>query len=127
MDIKERSDEKMKVIYGSSLGTLAPAQLAARLILAYIGDAEPKGEDWYENAEFIDRQEGTGPLVVICCHTGFLSHTGRPLLVAKALRDLGAEVVFMAGAHRNGEDLDIFPFYTKKNSICIPSVYYDEK
>ena len=33
MDIKERSDEKMKTIYGASLGTLCPAELAARLIL----------------------------------------------------------------------------------------------
>ena len=104
MDIKERSDEKMKIIYGASLATLCPAELAARLILAYIGNADQIGEDWYRQAEFIGRKNGTGKLAVTSCHNGFLSHTGRPLFVAKALRDLGAEVVFMAGAHRNGED-----------------------
>jgi UDP:flavonoid glycosyltransferase YjiC (YdhE family) len=104
MDIKERSDEKMKTIYGASLGTLDPAELAARLILAYIGEAGPKGENWYKKAEFIGSKDGTGKLIAVCCHTGFLAHTGRPLLIAKALRKLGAEVVFIAGAHRNGED-----------------------
>jgi UDP:flavonoid glycosyltransferase YjiC (YdhE family) len=106
MDIKERSDEKMKAIYGAALGTLSPAELAARLILAYIGEADPKAEDWYKKAEFINRKNGTGKLIVVSCHTGFLAHTGRPMLIAKALRDLGAEVVFMAGAHRKGEDDD---------------------
>lgn len=110
MDIKQRSDEKMKAIYGAPLGTLCPAELAARLILAYIGEADPKGEDGYEKAEFLDMEDGTGKLAVISCHTGFLSHTGRPLFVAKALRDLGAEVVFM-----------------QIISIRIPSVYCDEK
>jgi UDP:flavonoid glycosyltransferase YjiC (YdhE family) len=104
MDINERSGEKMKAIYGASLGTLCPAELAARLILAYIGNTDQIGEDWYRQAEFISRKNGTGKLAVISCHTGFLSHTGRPLFVAKALRDLGAEVVFMAGAQRHGED-----------------------
>ena len=104
MDIKERSDEKMKTIYGASLGTLCPAELAARLIIAYISEADLKEEDWYRKAEFIARKNGTGKLIVVSCHTGFLSHTGRPLFVAKALRDLGAEVIFMAGAHRKGED-----------------------
>jgi UDP:flavonoid glycosyltransferase YjiC (YdhE family) len=104
MDIKERSDEKMKTIYGASLGTLCPAELAARLILAFISTADQIGEDWYRQAEFISRKNGTGKLAVVSCHTGFLSHTGRPLFVAKALRELEAEVVFMAGAHRNGED-----------------------
>jgi UDP:flavonoid glycosyltransferase YjiC (YdhE family) len=104
MGINERSHEKMKEIYGASLGTLCPADLAARLILTYVGGAKPKGENWYKAAEAIDRKIGEGKLLVISCHTGFLSHTGRPLLVAKALRDLGAEVVFMAGACRQGEE-----------------------
>jgi UDP:flavonoid glycosyltransferase YjiC (YdhE family) len=104
MDIKERSDEKMRELYGPSVGMLPPPEIAARLILAYIGEGNRKGENWYRKAELIDRKNGEGKLIAVSCHTGFLAHTGRPLLVAKALRDLGADVVFMAAEHMNGED-----------------------
>jgi UDP:flavonoid glycosyltransferase YjiC (YdhE family) len=102
--IKERSDERMKELYGPSLGALPPPELAARLILAYLSEGDRKSENWYRNAAQIGMSSGEGKLIVVSCHTGFLAHTGRPLLVAKALRELGAEVVFMAGAQTQGDD-----------------------
>jgi UDP:flavonoid glycosyltransferase YjiC (YdhE family) len=102
--IKERSDEKMRELYGPSLGALPPPELAARLILAYISEKDRKSDAWYRNASQVDKSSSEGKLIVFTCHTGFLAHTGRPLLVAKALRDLGAAVVFMAGAESSGED-----------------------
>jgi UDP:flavonoid glycosyltransferase YjiC (YdhE family) len=104
MNIKERSDEKMRDLYGQSLAALSPPELAARLILAYLNEGDRKGEKWYKKAEQMDRKNGEGKLIAVSCHTGFLAHTGRPLLVAKALRELGADVVFMAAAQIKGED-----------------------
>lgn len=102
--IKYLSDEKMRELYGPSLGSLSPPEIAARLILAYISEGDRKSENWFRKAAQIEKGSGKGKLIVISCHTGFLAHTGRPLLVARALRDLGADVVFMVGVNTKGED-----------------------
>lgn len=40
-------------------------------------------------------KESEKKLIVCTCHTGFLSHTSRALMVAQKLRELGHEVVFV--------------------------------
>ncbi len=104
MGLKDRSGDVMRELYGPSLAALDSSAIAARLILAYLGKADGPSTDWRREAARLDGRSGEGKLIVVTCHTGFLAHTGRALLVARALRAHGARVVFMGGDQTRGED-----------------------
>ncbi len=93
----EENSRKMAELYGEEFAdqkTWGP-EVAAKLIIAYI--SRKKGDKlWYKNAVNIGKvtKESEKKLIVCICHTGFLSHTSRALMVAQKLRDLGHEVVF---------------------------------
>jgi hypothetical protein len=50
----------MRELYGPSLGSLLPSEIAARLILAYICERDQKSENWYRNALQMDKGSGEG-------------------------------------------------------------------
>ncbi len=94
----EQDSRKMAELYGDEFadpGTCG-ADLAARLILAYV-DRRTGDKLWYKKAARVQKvaNESERKLIVCSCHTGFLSHTGRTLAVARKLRELGHAVVFV--------------------------------
>ena len=95
--LKENSC-KMAELYGEEFTDqkIWGAEVAAKLIIAYI-NRKKRDKFWHKNAVNIEKvtKESEKKLVVCICHTGFLSHTGRTLMVAQKLRDLGHEVVFV--------------------------------
>lgn len=94
-----KSNVKMAEMYGEKavddLGapSVNSPELAAKLILAYIS-RDLNDKEWYKKAA--DITTGEGRLIVYTCHTGFIAHVGRALMVAEELRKLGAKVVFAA-------------------------------
>ncbi len=87
-----RSDETLQNLYGKETAAMTSPQLAARLVLAYL-DYRREGSQWYRHAAKVTN--GWGKLIVYSCHTGFLAHVGRAVMVAEELRNLGARVVFL--------------------------------
>lgn len=93
----EENSREMAELYGEEFAdqkTWGP-EVAAKLIISYIN--REKGDKlWYKNAVNIGQvtKESEKKLIVCSCHTGFLSHTSRALMVAQKVRDLGHEVVF---------------------------------
>ena len=97
----EENSRQMAELYGEEFADSSRwgHDLAARLMLAYI-DRDKNDKLWYKKASNIKQvtNESEKKLIVCTCHTGFLAHTGRTLLVAQKLRDLGHEVVFAVDA-----------------------------
>ena len=93
----EDNSRKMAELYGKEFADSSRwgPDLAACLILAYI-DRDMGDKLWYKQASKIKKVTGESEkkLIVCSCHTGFLAHTGRTLMVAQKLRELGHEVVF---------------------------------
>jgi len=93
----DENSRKMAEIYGEAFADPDKwgPDLAARLILAYI-DRDRRDKFWYKKALGVKHVSGDSEkkLIVCSCHTGFLSHTGRTLMVAQKLRELGHDVVF---------------------------------
>jgi UDP-N-acetylglucosamine:LPS N-acetylglucosamine transferase len=88
----------MAALYGEEFadsGQWGP-DITARLILAYI-DRDRDDRFWYRKPSKINKviPESKKKLIVCSCHTGFLAHTSRALMVAQKLRELGHEVVFV--------------------------------
>ena len=80
--------------FGHQVRAMSSSEIGARLLLASI-DVKLTDPFWYRNLD-LSQINGVGRLVVISCHTGYISHTGRSLLIAQQLRALGAKVVFIA-------------------------------
>lgn len=101
MEFLHENSRKMAELYGEEFAdqkTWGP-EVAAKLIIAYIN--RQKGDKfWYKNAVNTKKvtKESEKKLIVCTCHTGFLSHTSRALMVAEELRELGHEVVFAVDA-----------------------------
>ncbi|MBN2317100.1 MAG: hypothetical protein JXM79_24450 [Sedimentisphaerales bacterium] len=95
--INENS-RRMAALYGEEFSDPSRwgPDIAACLIIAYI-DREKGDKLWYKKAAKIQRttDHSEKKLIVCSCHTGFLSHVGRPLLVARRLRELGHDVIFV--------------------------------
>ena len=93
----EDNSRKMAELYGEEFADSSRwgPNLAALLILAYI-DRDKVDKLWYKQASKIKKVTGESEkkLIVCSCHTGFLAHTGRALMVAQKLRELGHEVIF---------------------------------
>ncbi len=95
----EDNSRKMAELYGEKFADSSRwgPDLAALLILAYI-DRDKVDKLWYKQASKIKKVTGESEkkLIVYTCHTGMLAHTSRSLEVARKLRELGHEVVFIA-------------------------------
>ncbi len=99
-----RSNARMRELYGDIIADLenpsiGSAELAAKLILAYI-DRDENDKDWYKKAGEVTT--GEGKLIVYTCHTGSLAHAGRAFMVAAKLKELGADVVFVVDTDTKG-------------------------
>lgn len=90
----KRNTSRMEELYGKELASRGSAEIAARLILAFI-DRGKDCRDLREMAAEMNPKAGAGKLVVYSCHTGFLAHVGRSIMVAEELRRLGAQVTFI--------------------------------
>lgn len=93
----EDNSRKMAELYGEEFADSSRwgPDIAARLILAYI-DRDKGDKLWYKKVSKIENvtDESKKKLIVCSCHTGCLAHTGRALMVAQKLRELGHKVVF---------------------------------
>ncbi len=93
----EDNSRKMAELYGEEFADSSRwgPDIAARLILAYI-DRDKGDKLWYKKASKIENvtDKSEKKLIVCSCHTGCLAHTGRALMVAQKLRELGHKVVF---------------------------------
>ena len=103
----EKNSRKMAELYGEEFvdqKTWGP-EVAAKLIIAYIN--REKGDKlWYKNISKIKKATGEceRKLIVYTCHTGMLAHTSRSLKVARKLRELGHEVVFIADTNTKPDE-----------------------
>jgi UDP:flavonoid glycosyltransferase YjiC (YdhE family) len=102
-DFRRINELRLKDLYGEKLASMGSARIAARLILAYI-DKVPNYKNLRERAAEMNPEAGAGKLVVYSCHTGFLAHVGRSIMVAEELRRLGAEVVFVVDQETQDEN-----------------------
>lgn len=105
----QENSRRMAELYGEEVADpkMWGAGLAARLILAYI-DRARRDKFWYKRAATIRQVEEPSERkrIVCSCHTGFLSHTGRALLVAQRLRELGHKVIFAVDTETRPDESD---------------------